>query len=126
MVHKRTRRLLLKKLLGFPLVFLVPTTQTFHFQYIVSFPKDYVKSLYLIHQKLTNQRKIAQITQELINKKDILKISEYWFSNKVKVNIVFNSKNSFKLWSAIIEDPKTFNRRKLNDLGFKIDYTTKI
>ena len=126
MVHKKTRRSLLKKLLGFPLVFLMPTTQVFHFQYIVSFPKDYIKSRYLTYQKLTNQRKIAQISQELINKKGILKISEYWFADKVKVNVVFNSKNSFKLWRAIIEDSKTFNTRKLNNLGFRIKYTTKI
>ena len=123
---KRSRRALLKILLASPLVFLIKLKTAFHFQYVISMPEKLSKNSYLTQLKLKNQRKIVEITQMLIKKNHILKISEHWFSNKVKVNVIFNSKNGSKLWQAIMEDPKTFNRKSLNNLDFKINYITKV
>ena len=126
MTYKQHRRSILKKLLSFPVVFLIPPTKAFHFQYLVSLPENRLENPYLVYQKALNQEKIRRISREFINKKQILKISEYQSHTKVKVNIVFNSKNSFNLWRALIEDSQIFNIKKLNDLKFKIDYLTKV
>ena len=126
MVYRISKRTFLKSFLSFPLTFLIPDKRPFHFQFTVSFPKEVSKDTYLFHQKRRNQKKLQIISSTFIANNQILSISEESDSNYTAVSIVFDSKHSFSLWHTIINDPKVFNTEQLNNLGFKLDYKTKV
>ena len=125
MSYNRSRRSLLKILLGSPFAFLIPAKQAFHFQYRLSLPENLSQSPYLSRQKIINEKKIQIINRLLINEKHISKVSEHrWSSRKMSVNFIFKSKNSFNLWHSIMAET-IFNQTHLNKFGFKIDFYTK-
>ena len=125
MSYKKSRRSLLKILLGSPLALLMPTKQLVQFQYRLLLPENWSQNSYLMRQKLINERKIKVINQLLIEEKHIVEVSEHWQSSrKVNVSFVFNLKNSFKLWHSIMKET-IFNQTHLNKFGFKIEDFTK-
>ena len=68
-------------------------------------------------------RKISEI---LLNNKQILLAKETSYFGHIKVDILFDSKDSFYLWHALINDRKVFDQKKLNDMGFKVRYITQV